>query len=213
MFVADLRAHRPSANCGRLVIGKGRVALLAIIDGRCHGAEPMFRIHVADRTDVLVDTERLLHDHEPAARCDRQIGTVGVQHVTVRGSQSDCFAQRTPSVYPRFTPMAASDNNPPSMVTALPLMYEARSEARNATIADTSSGVAARRIGSPLMTSRHRVLSPKRSCARRSVSRMCFSVSTGPGLTATTRTPWRMLSPPSERENMISAALAQLPAM
>ena len=78
---------------------------------------------------------------------------------------------------------------------------------------DTSSGSAARCIGSPAITSRQRDLSPNFSCASRSVSRMCFSVSTGPGFTATTRTPWRMLSPPSERENMISAALAELPAM
>ena len=77
----------------------------------------------------------------------------------------------------------------------------------------TSSVVAARRIGRPAMTSRQRSSSPNFSFARRRVSVMCFSVSTGPGLTATTRTPWRMLSPPSERENMMSAALAVLPAM
>ena len=78
---------------------------------------------------------------------------------------------------------------------------------------DTSSVVAARFIGRPDITSRQRFSSPNFSLASRLVSLTCFSVSTGPGLTASTRTPWRMLSPPSERENMISAALAQLPAM
>jgi len=77
----------------------------------------------------------------------------------------------------------------------------------------TSSALAGRPPGYFSRNSCHRLSSPYQSSARRLLILTMRSVSTGPGLTPTTRTPKSRLWPPSARVNAISAAFAVLPAM
>ena len=49
---------------------------------------------VADRTNVVIDPENLLHHHHAALRRSRGIGAVSAERVLVGGGQSELLTQR-----------------------------------------------------------------------------------------------------------------------
>ena len=82
---------------------------------------------------------------------------------------------------------------PPSTVITVPLKYEARPEVAKRTTLAISSTLAGRPNGRPFTNSRQRSGSPSLSAARVFMSVTSRSVSTAPGLTASTRMPSSML--------------------
>ena len=102
---------------------------------------------------------------------------------------------------------------PPLIVSTVPVVYPDTGLARNATAFAISRGVAARPNGIPAASSRHRYASPNfaAASARRSITSR--SVSTGPGLIATTRSPSAGAPLPSARVNAISDAFPAAPSI